>query len=99
EASPRLRGIRTRIREMRRRVTRELETRLQGADADRLFSDRYVTERNGRFVLPLRSEARHRLRGLVHDRSQSGQTLFFEPDSVIELNNDLIEEGREESAE
>jgi DNA mismatch repair protein MutS2 len=99
EASARLRTIRGRIRELRRRITKELEGRLQGAEADRLYTDRYVTVRNGRYVLPLRAEARHRLRGIVHDRSQSGQTIFFEPDAVIDLNNDLTGEIREETAE
>jgi DNA mismatch repair protein MutS2 len=72
---------------------------LQSADADRLYSDRYVTVRHGRYVLPVRVEARSRVRGIVHDRSQSGQTLFIEPEHAVEANNDLVQAVREEEHE
>src|SRR5213594_2963568 len=68
-------------------------------DADRLFADRYVTLRHGRYVLPVRAEARSRVRGIVHDRSQSGQTLFIEPEHVVDVNNDLVQATREEEHE
>jgi DNA mismatch repair protein MutS2 len=98
-ASPRLRHLRREIRERRRRLVAELERLLAGPDADRLFADRYVTIRHGRYVLPVRAEARGRLRGIVHDRSQSGQTLFLEPAEVVEANNDLVQLAREEEQE
>jgi DNA mismatch repair protein MutS2 len=50
-------------------------------------------------VLPIRAEAKGRLRGIVHDRSQSGATLFVEPEAVVEANNDLVQVAREEEAE
>jgi DNA mismatch repair protein MutS2 len=99
EASPRLRQLRREIREHRRRVVAELERLLRGPDADRLFADRYVTVRHGRYVVPVRAEARSRVRGIVHDRSQSGQTVFVEPEAVVEANNDLVQREREEEAE
>jgi DNA mismatch repair protein MutS2 len=99
DASPVLRRLRREIREGRRRVAAELERLLQTGDGDRLFADRYVTLRHGRYVLPVRAEARGRLRGIVHDRSQSGQTLFVEPEQVVEANNDLVQAGREEEHE
>ena len=52
------------------------------AEGDRLFADRFVTVRHGRYVLPVRAEARQRVRGIVHDRSQSGQTIFVEPEGA-----------------
>src|SRR3989475_7115998 len=84
DASPRLRHLRREIRERRRPVPAELERAFQDPEAERLFAERYVTIRHGRYVLPLRAEARSRVRGIVHDRSQSGQTLFVEPEHTVE---------------
>jgi DNA mismatch repair protein MutS2 len=97
-ASPRLRGLRQQIRDRRRRIVADLERMLQ-AEGDRLFVDRFVTVRHGRYVLPVRAEARQRVRGIVHDRSQSGQTIFVEPEGVVEANNDLIQALHEEEQE
>jgi DNA mismatch repair protein MutS2 len=99
DASPTLKRLRREIRERRRQLAAELERAFQGGDADRLFTDRYVTLRHGRYVLPVRSEARGRVRGIVHDRSQSGQTLFIEPEHVVDANNDLVQATREEEHE
>ena len=98
-ASPRLGQLRRDIRERRRRIVSDLEKMLTGADAERVLADRFVTVRHGRYVLPVRSEARGRLRGIVHDRSQSGQTIFVEPERVVESNNALVEAIREEEQE
>jgi DNA mismatch repair protein MutS2 len=97
-ASPRLRSLRQQVRERRRRIVADLE-RLLGSEGDRVFADRFVTVRHGRYVLPVRAEARQRLRGIVHDRSQSGQTIFVEPEGVVEANNDLVQALREEEQE
>jgi DNA mismatch repair protein MutS2 len=99
EASPRLRHLRREIRERRRRLVNDLELLFQGSEAERVFADRYVTLRHGRYVVPVRAEARARIPGIVHDRSQSGQTLFIEPTPAVEANNDLAQLGREEEAE
>jgi len=99
DASPRLRHLRRDLRERRRRVVADLERLFQGSDADRIFADRFVTVRHNRYVVPLRAEARQRLRGIVHDRSQSGQTLFVEPESAVDANNDLVQLTREEEQE
>jgi len=99
DASPRLRHLRRDLRERRRRVVADLERLFQGSDADRIFADRFVTVRHGRYVVPVRAEARQRLRGIVHDRSQSGQTLFVEPESAVDANNDLVQLTREEEQE
>ena len=98
-ASPRLRQLRREIRERRRRVVADLERMLNGPDAERVFADRFVTVRHGRYVLPVRAEARARVHGIVHDRSQSGQTLFVEPAEMVEANNALVEWSREEEHE
>jgi DNA mismatch repair protein MutS2 len=98
-ASPALRRIRQRLRDRRRDVVRRLESYFQAPGADVLFHERYVTVRHGRYVLPVLASAKARVRGIVHDRSQSGATLFIEPEAVIEDNNELVQAGREEEAE
>lgn len=99
EASPELRALRHRIRELRRQIVKQLETFFSRPDADTIFQDRFLTLRHGRYVLPVRAEARGRVRGLVHDRSQSGATVFVEPESAVEANNELAEALRAEEAE
>jgi DNA mismatch repair protein MutS2 len=99
DASSRLRQLRREIRDRRQRLVAELERMLAGAEADRLYADRFVTLRHGRYVVPVRAEARGRVRGIVHDRSQSEQTVFMEPADVVEANNDLVQLAREEEAE
>ena len=96
QASPRLGHLRRAIRDRRRRIVGELERLLQASDA---VADRFVTVRHGRYVIPVRADARARVRGIVHDRSQSGQTIFVEPDAVIEANNELVEMARAEEQE
>ena len=78
-----------------RRLTSELQRRLDGALRDPALaphlSDSFVTVRNDRFVIPVRADARGRVRGIVHDVSASGTTLFVEPQAVVDANNRLKE--------
>ncbi|MGH7262443.1 MAG: endonuclease MutS2 [Candidatus Rokuibacteriota bacterium] len=99
EASPRLRQIRRKIRERREEIVKLLDALFQTQGAEAIFQDRYVTIRHGRYVVPVRAEALARVRGIVHDRSHSGATLFVEPDKAVELNNNLVQAVREEEAE
>jgi DNA mismatch repair protein MutS2 len=99
EASAALRRMRQRIRDLRRDLVKTLEGYFQAAGAEHTFQERYVTVRHGRYVLPIRTEAKGRLRGIVHDRSQSGATLFVEPEGVVEANNELVQASREEEGE
>jgi DNA mismatch repair protein MutS2 len=97
-ASARLGQVRREIREGRRRVVADLERLIQ-SEGERVFAERFVTLRHGRYVVPVRAESRGRVRGIVHDRSQSGQTLFVEPEATVESNNDLVQLVREEEQE
>jgi len=99
DASPALRRVRGRIRDLRREIVKRLEGYFGAAGAEAIFQERYVTVRHGRYVLPIRAEAKGRLRGIVHDRSQSGATLFVEPEAMVEANNDLVQAAREEEIE
>ena len=99
DASPALRRLRSRLRDLRTQIVRSLERYLQAPGADAIFQERYVTVRHGRYVLPVASSAKSRLRGIVHDRSQSGATLFIEPDGMVDANNELVQAIREEESE
>ena len=99
DASPALRRVRGRIRDLRREIVKRLEAYFGAPGAEATFQERYVTVRHGRYVLPIRAEAKSRLRGIVHDRSQSGATLFVEPEGMVEANNDLVQAAREEETE
>jgi DNA mismatch repair protein MutS2 len=99
EASPALVRLRRRVRTLRKDIVKLLEGHFQSPGAQETFQERYVTVRHGRYVLPVAAGAKGRVRGIVHDRSQSGATLFVEPDSAVEANNDLVQAAREEDAE
>jgi DNA mismatch repair protein MutS2 len=75
------------------RLNSEIQSRIEGFLRDvnftRHLSDTYYTIRNDRFVLPVRADSRGSIRGIVHDASNSGQTLYIEPESLVEANNRL----------
>ncbi len=96
-ASARLYALRAAIQRLRRDVVRKLDelARLQG-DA---LSGGYVTEKGGRYCLPVRADRREAVQGLVHEKSGSLQTFFVEPLAVVEDNNALAEALEEEREE
>jgi DNA mismatch repair protein MutS2 len=96
-ASSRLASIRASIVRHRREVVRRLEE-LVRARPD-VLADGYVTEKGGRYCLPVRSDRRESVAGIVHEKSGSGQTLFVEPLAVVEANNALSEAFEEEREE
>ena len=85
-ASPRLGGLRAAVRVAYDRLRRRLDA-LVGAELGNALQEPIVTLRNGRYVVPVRAEARSRVKGIVHDSSGSGQTLFVEPLVAVELGN------------
>lgn len=86
-ASPELKKLRAEIATLRARITSRLEEMLI-AHGD-VVSDRFVTERDGRYVLPMRSDAHDKIPGIVHGTSQSGATVFVEPRALVESQNRL----------
>ena len=98
-ASPRLLRIRQEKSSKRSQIRRAFERLLADKDQADFFRDTIITQRNGRFVMPVKAEYRYKFGGIVHDRSQSGQTLFMEPMASVELNNDLAELEAEEKQE
>ncbi len=97
EASERLKKLRGRIRPLKRRIQERVYQLLERHAED--LSDRFVTLRRGRYVLPVKAERVHRVPGVVLDRSSSGATFFVEPLSVVPLNNELARLLLEEEAE
>ena len=85
-ASPRLGGLRAAVRVAYERLRRRLDS-LVGAELGNALQEPIVTLRNGRYVVPVKAEARARVKGIVHDASGSGQTLFIEPLVAVELGN------------
>ena len=85
-ASPRLGGLRAAVRIAFDRLKRRLDT-LVASELSGALQEPIVTLRNGRYVVPVRADAKARVKGIVHDSSGSGQTLFIEPLVVVELGN------------
>jgi DNA mismatch repair protein MutS2 len=87
-ASPELGKIRSQVRIAYNRMMDALERIMQAAAARGLLQESIVTTRSGRYVVPVRAEARGQFRGIVHDESGSGATVFMEPLAAVELNNE-----------
>jgi len=85
-ASPRLGGLRSAVRVASDRLRRRLDS-LVGSELGSALQEPIVTLRNGRYVVPVKAEARSRVKGIVHDASGSGQTVFIEPLVIVELGN------------
>jgi DNA mismatch repair protein MutS2 len=98
-ASFELGDVRQQVRQLRSRIKRSLENLLSSERLAGAFQERLITERNGRYVVPVRADHRGQVKGFIHDESASGQTLFVEPVSVLEWNNQLQSLQREEKRE
>ena len=90
DASPALRSIRDRLRRQKTRLRGTLESYLRGKDTSKYLQDQVGTERNGRYVLVVKAEHRGGIPGIVHGASTSGASLYLEPLSTVEINNDIV---------
>ncbi len=90
-ASATLADIRRHIRLVNEKIRERLNTMAHGSAFSKYLMESIVTVRNGRYVLPVKSEYRSSVPGIVHDQSSTGATLFIEPFAVIEIGNDLKE--------
>ncbi|HEX8090492.1 MAG TPA: Smr/MutS family protein, partial [Blastocatellia bacterium] len=97
-ASPELRRIRREINERRSRIYRNLES-LMRERAPSAIQEDIVTIRNGRFVIPVRTDSRGQVPGVMHGLSSSGQTTFVEPLTIIDQNNELVRLREQEEIE
>jgi DNA mismatch repair protein MutS2 len=99
DASPELKSVRDRLRKQRARLRGTLESYLRGKDTSKYLQQQIVTDRNGRYVLVVRSEFRSAIPGIVHGSSGSGASLFLEPLSTVEINNDIVALEQQEAEE
>ena len=99
DASPALRSIRDRLRRQRGRLRGTLESYLRGRDTAKYLQDQVITERNGRFVIVVKTEHRGSIPGIVHGTSTSGASLYLEPLSTVEINNDIVALQEQEAEE
>src|SRR5215475_12028330 len=97
--SPELRRIRRAIAATRSRLTEKLESILRSPAYSSQLQEQFVTIRNGRFVIPVRTEQKRTVDGIIHGTSSSGATVFMEPLAVLEMNNELVRLQDEELAE
>jgi len=96
-ASPQLQEIRRELRNTRQRIRRRLDGHL--TQQQEVVQEPLITLRNNRYVIPLKPDYQRLLRGIVHDRSGSGATVFVEPLDVLDFNNHLVELATAEGAE
>ena len=98
-ASSELADIRRKIRRTNDRIREKLDNLLKNSNQNQYLQENIITIRNDRYVVPVKQEYRNQVPGLVHDQSASGATLFIEPMSVLDLNNDLRKLRSEEETE
>jgi len=98
-ASAALAGIRERLRRQRAKLRTTLESFLRGRDTAKYLQEQVVTDRNGRYVLVVRSEHRSAIPGIVHGASASGASLYLEPLTTVEINNDIVALEEQEAEE
>lgn len=99
-ASSYLKYIRKQIKNTEERIKQKLEEMLNRADIQIFLQDRFITQRNNRWVIPVRMDSKGQVKGVVHDVSRSGETAFIEPEEIIPLSKKreelLIEQRVEE---
>ncbi|MCI5668702.1 MAG: endonuclease MutS2 [Oscillospiraceae bacterium] len=88
-ASPELASIRKRIVRQGMNIREQLDKLIRSRSTQKFLQEAIVTMRDGRYVVPVRSEYKNEVPGLVHDTSATGQTFFVEPMSVVEANNEI----------
>ena len=98
-ASPVLASIRERLRRQRAKLRTTLESFLRGKETSKYLQEQVVTDRNGRYVLVVRSEHRSAIPGIVHGASASGASLFLEPLTTVDINNDIVALEEQETEE
>ena len=99
KASPELQKIRKKIRNLEQDIRSKLNSMIHSSSFSKYIQENVVTIRNDRFVIPIKEEYRNQVKGFVHDVSNAGSTLFIEPISIFELNNEINQLRLEEEVE
>ena len=96
KASDTLFVIRKKIRSKENSIREKLDSLIHSSHYQQFLQEAIITQRNGRFVVPVKAECRGNVPGLVHDTSSTGATVFIEPASVVDANNDIkVLQGKE----
>ena len=98
-ASSRLATVRQRLRQAREQLLNRLEAVIKSPKGRKIIQEPIITEREGRYVIPVKVEFRKEIKGIVHDVSNTGATVFIEPWTTVELGNELRELVMEERRE
>jgi DNA mismatch repair protein MutS2 len=88
-ASEKLSGIKQRLKEVRQRIVNRLDRMVKSEAYLPFLQDALITEREGRYVIPVKVESQRDIRGIVHDVSNTGATIFIEPMETVEMGNEL----------
>ncbi|MBI3271338.1 MAG: endonuclease MutS2 [Planctomycetes bacterium] len=99
EASPALHALRQRRRGLEWGIQDKMERMMRSSELSEALQDQFVTKREGRWVLPVRSTHRAQVSGIVHDRSDTGNTVFVEPEVVVEMGNQVRDVETKERVE
>ncbi|MHB9040510.1 MAG: endonuclease MutS2 [Melioribacteraceae bacterium] len=99
DASTKLREIRIEIREKEASLRKQVQKLLKQLSDSYLVQEEYITQRDGRIVLPVKAEHKRHVRGFVHSESSTGQTVYIEPEETLELNNEILSLGFAEKRE
>ena len=99
ESSPGLFSVRQEIRAIHQKCTKRVKDFVLAENISHYLQDDYITISSDRYVLPLKVNFKNRFPGIIHDYSQTGETCYFEPMFLVEINNTLQELKREERAE
>jgi DNA mismatch repair protein MutS2 len=98
-ASAELTRLRTQLRKQRSRLRSTLESYLRGKETSRYLQDQVVSDRDGRYVLVVKAEHRTSIPGIIHGTSGSGASLYLEPLSTVEINNEIVALEQQEREE
>ena len=99
KASQNLADIRKQIREKQNSLVKSINTIMKSLDDQGIIREDYLTLRDGRMVIPVKSEHKRHLRGFIHSESATGQTVYIEPEQTLELNNEIVTLGFAEKRE
>lgn len=90
DATPKLKEIRNEIRDKETQLRKMVNKLLKQLSDSYLVQEEYITLRDGRIVLPIKSEHKRHVRGFIHSESATGQTVYIEPEETLELNNEIL---------
>ncbi len=90
DASPQLKKIRAKINEKGEALRKTVNSVLKRLSSSMLVQEEYITQRDGRIVIPIKAEHKRHVKGFIHSESATGQTIYIEPEESLELNNELL---------